>query len=419
MISFNKFIYIIMTQKLHKKLILLAFFSIGLITGNAQTTNSGTGSGGGGTNNSHFGAYSGEDDIYEYNSFFGYGSGKDVTAGNENSFFGAFAGRFNAGNQNCFFGYGAGRDNSTGGSNCFFGFLSGTTNSTGQDNCMFGRQTGYSNQGSWNVFIGNYSGYYNTGSSNTFSGYDCGTHNTSGNNNVFSGTNCGTTNTTGSYNVLSGANAGSSNVSGSNNIYIGYRAGGDNTTGNYNVMVGNDAGKQNNGSGNVFLGRAAANFTNTLSNTLYIENSNATIPLIYGDFSSDQVGINTNDIPSGYAFAVKGKIITEELKVQLYANWPDYVFSPSYSLKPLKVLEAEIKQHGHLPEIPSAQEIEANGGFELGDMNAKLLKKIEELTLYSIDLEKKVDALQSQNDQLKKDFQNQIIEIKAAIQKLK
>ncbi|MBO9596026.1 MAG: hypothetical protein J7599_24195 [Niabella sp.] len=98
--------------------------------------------------------------------------------------------------------------------------------------------------------------------------------------------------------------------------------------------------------------------------------------------------------PSGYKFAVAGKAIMEEVKVKLQASgWPDYVFKPSYRLMPLKKVERFIRENGHLPEVPSAKQIEQNG-VEVGANQAVLLKKIEELTLYIIDQQKQITQLQ-------------------------
>jgi len=96
------------------------------------------------------------------------------------------------------------------------------------------------------------------------------------------------------------------------------------------------------------------------------------------------------DVPSGYMLAVGGKIISEEINVQLKANWPDYVFTPSYNLLSLEDVKQHIEEKGHLPNVPSATEVEENG-IELGAMNAKLLEKIEELTLYVIGLKQEKD----------------------------
>ncbi|MES2457428.1 MAG: hypothetical protein V4594_17865 [Bacteroidota bacterium] len=91
--------------------------------------------------------------------------------------------------------------------------------------------------------------------------------------------------------------------------------------------------------------------------------------------------------------SVKGKIRAQEIKVEA-ANWPDFVFAKNYELPSLKEIENHIKQNGHLHGIPSAAEV-AKDGIELGEMNKKLLQKIEELTLYLIEKDKEVKSLQS------------------------
>ncbi len=113
------------------------------------------------------------------------------------------------------------------------------------------------------------------------------------------------------------------------------------------------------------------------------------------------VGIGT-DQTFGYKLAVNGSLISRnDVRVtQAGVSWPDYVFTPSYRLKPLFVLEQEIDSIGHLPEIPSALEVEENG-LSLPQMDALLLKKVEELTLYTIDQQKQIEALKKQNDELK------------------
>jgi hypothetical protein len=84
----------------------------------------------------------------------------------------------------------------------------------------------------------------------------------------------------------------------------------------------------------------------------------------------------------------------EELRVQLRANWPDYVFNNNYKLLPLAELKKFIQQNNHLPNIPKASVIEKEG-IEVGDMQKKMMEKIEELTLYILDLQKQVDELKS------------------------
>ena len=88
--------------------------------------------------------------------------------------------------------------------------------------------------------------------------------------------------------------------------------------------------------------------------------------------------------------------------MQLQTSWPDYVFSKEYELPSLEAVEKQIVEKKHLSVIPSAKEIEENGGFELGDMNKRLLKKIEELTLYTIQQEKKINNQQEKLQLLEK-----------------
>ena len=97
-------------------------------------------------------------------------------------------------------------------------------------------------------------------------------------------------------------------------------------------------------------------------------------------------------IRRGYRLAVDGKAIMEEVKVELSGSWPDYVFSPDYNLRSLEETETFIQENHHLPEIPSAAEIEAEG-LALGERNALLLKKIEELTLHTIKQQKLIEEL--------------------------
>ena len=91
------------------------------------------------------------------------------------------------------------------------------------------------------------------------------------------------------------------------------------------------------------------------------------------------------------ALEVNGAIRSKEVLVEV-TNWSDFVFDKDYDLMTLNEVESYIKENGHLPDVPSAKEIKANG-VEVGEMNAILLQKIEELTLYIIELEKKIEKL--------------------------
>lgn len=104
------------------------------------------------------------------------------------------------------------------------------------------------------------------------------------------------------------------------------------------------------------------------------------------------------DFVSGYRLKVNGRIRAKEVKVD--ASWSDFVFEPGYDLKPLDELEKAIQSEGHLPGIPTASEVEAHG-VSVGEMDAKLLQKVEELTLYVIALDKKNRALEHELEQVK------------------
>ena len=110
--------------------------------------------------------------------------------------------------------------------------------------------------------------------------------------------------------------------------------------------------------------------------------------------NSGNIGIGTST-PNA-KLAVNGNIRAHEIKVET-ANWPDYVFSKFFQLPTLREMETHIKEKGHLLGIPSAEEVKSKG-VDLGDMNAKLLQKIEELTLHLIEKEKQMEI---QNDRIK------------------
>lgn len=109
--------------------------------------------------------------------------------------------------------------------------------------------------------------------------------------------------------------------------------------------------------------------------------------------TSGNVGIGIVDT-KGYKLAINGSAIAESVTVKMHTDWPDYVFDQSYKQRSLVELEEFIKKNKHLPEIPKASEVSKNG-IELGEMNAKLLKKIEELTLILIEQNKRIDKLEA------------------------
>jgi hypothetical protein len=106
------------------------------------------------------------------------------------------------------------------------------------------------------------------------------------------------------------------------------------------------------------------------------------------------VGVNTLNT-AGYKFAVAGTAVFTEAVVKLQANWPDYVFHSNYHLPSLSSVAAYIKANNHLPGLPSSAEV-AEKGIDLGATQAKLLEKIEQLTLYVIDLKKENEEIRAQ-----------------------
>ncbi len=100
------------------------------------------------------------------------------------------------------------------------------------------------------------------------------------------------------------------------------------------------------------------------------------------------------------SLAVNGTLTAKRLKLS-QTGWPDYVFDTSYRLLPISRLERYIKDNNHLPGIPSAGEVEEKG-VDVGDNQAVLLKKVEELTLYIIEQNKEITSLKEEVEDLKK-----------------
>ncbi len=101
---------------------------------------------------------------------------------------------------------------------------------------------------------------------------------------------------------------------------------------------------------------------------------------------NSSVGIGTSNTYT-YSLAVNGSAIFTQVVVKPFSAWPDYVFQPAYQLPSLYSVSQYIQANHHLPEMPSADSVEKNG-LDLGSAQAKLLKKIEELTLYMIDADR-------------------------------
>ena len=115
----------------------------------------------------------------------------------------------------------------------------------------------------------------------------------------------------------------------------------------------------------------------------------------FGSSGKTYMSIGKDPITQKSLLIVDGTIHAKEVIVDLNTDLADYVFHPSYSLMPLHEVEQYVKTNSHLPEIPSAVEVSKNG-MSIGEMQNKLLQKIEELTLYVIEQDKKIETQSAQ-----------------------
>lgn len=121
------------------------------------------------------------------------------------------------------------------------------------------------------------------------------------------------------------------------------------------------------------------------------KNSGTDTNLLVIDRATNSVGIGTQS-PGAYKLAVNGKVRAKEIVVE--TGWSDYVFDEGYDLKSLAEVKAFIAENGHLPDVPSADEV-AERGIGVGENQATLLRKIEELTLHVIALEERLAAVET------------------------
>ncbi|WP_229379886.1 beta strand repeat-containing protein [Fibrella forsythiae] len=378
-----------------------------------------------------------------YNVFTGNSAGQNNTTGYANVFTGFWAGYSNStGGQNTFLGYQAGFA-TTSSANTFLGYKAGFSNTSGQYNSFIGVQAGQANTtGSSNYFFGTNSGASNTtGTGNYFLGDNAGGGNTSGGFNIYIGANAGNgRGVNGDNNLAIGFEAGKTNQSGINNTFLGFRADAGAGSLSNATAIGNNAKVTASnslilGSGaNVGIGNTAPTAKLHLtSNTadqsgLRLENLTSASPaaggqskfltvdangnVILGTSGSGRIGANElwstsgeylhnanaggvvigqgiDKLPLDYNLFVSKGILTERVKVAVKntSEWSDKVFAPTYQLQPLAEVASYITLHQHLPGVPSAQEMVERGN-DLHQTDTKLLEKIEELTLYSIQLEK-------------------------------
>jgi hypothetical protein len=147
--------------------------------------------------------------------------------------------------------------------------------------------------------------------------------------------------------------------------------------------------------------------TNGVASTLFFQHKGGNVRIGDGDFSSGlrlgvtgdaivtgNLRVGMQPLPAGYTFGVDGKIICTEVMVRLVPSWPDYVFDKGYKLRNIYELDHYISTHKHLPGIPKAAEVEK--GLSLGEMQKLQMEKIEELTLYIIQLKRELDELRAE-----------------------
>jgi hypothetical protein len=377
------------------------------------------------------------------NVFLGNRTGSQNTTGSLNVFSGSQAGFTNTtGSSNVFVGDRAGFLNTIGGSNTFIGNLAGYNNISGQANMFLGPQAGSnSTTGNYNVFLGNASGNANTtGSDNTALGAGSASQNTTGVRNTFIGEYAGFNSQTGNENTFIGfgTKAGNTNptnlnnataiganamVSQSNSIVLGAGA---------NVGIGTSAPQNKLEVTQGTANQSGLRLTNLTSNSpasalnrtkfltvnelgdVILASSNGSARLgaelweANGSFLKNLnqagviIGSNVSKTPAGYKLFVEDGILTEKVKVAVKSSsdWSDYVFDANYRLKTLPEVEQYINANKHLPGVPSAKEMVEQGN-DLHKTDAKLLEKIEELTLYMINVQKRVTDLEQENKELK------------------
>lgn len=311
----------------------------------------------------------------------------------------------------------------------------GSYNETGNGNSFIGCNAGSLNRtGSYNSFMGYYAGDSNSsGNYNSFIGYDAGAHNGDGNFNSFLGSYAGFGNLNGNQNTFVGYNAGGGSKSGSNNTFLGYRAGQNVNTGNNNIIIGPLSGTAiTDGSDNILLGYNSQSEDGLHNATAIGSGSRVAVSnaLILGNGANvgigtsapatrlevvspqaDQSGLRltslTTNSPSALAtdqfltVNQQGDVVKAryQLRISDVSQWSDRVFSPTYQLRPLSQVATYVRQQRHLPGVPSAEQVQREG-VDLVKMNSLLLEKVEELTLYSIEQQKRIDKLERAVEEL-------------------
>jgi hypothetical protein len=368
------------------------------------------------------------------------------TTGNENTYLGYYAGYSLSGNQNVAIGVNAGfggglgsdLERSKGSYNIYVGASAGYKGYTNNSNhnVLIGDSAGYNNIVPGNVMLGSKAGYTNqTGQKSTFLGYQSG-FNAVADSNTFVGYQAGYTTTTGTGNTFFGTASGKGNSTGNHNTFVGNGAGPGSANTDDNVYIGYNTGNHANGSRNTFLGANADAIAQNLHNAtaigagaqvavsnavslgkdanVGIGTSAPTTRLEVNSGTDHESGVRlsrmTADSPTQLTTTEKvltvnktGQLILAQagrFSVKTEADWSDKVFAADYKLKSLHEVAHYIHQYKHLPGVPSAEEV-VKQGVNIGKMQATLLEKVEELTLYSIQLKKISQQQQAEIHELK------------------
>ncbi|MES2794784.1 MAG: TMF family protein [Bacteroidota bacterium] len=367
------------------------------------------------------------------NTFVGIISGNLSTIGDYNTFVGGASGRSSTGSFNASLGANSLANNIGGNYNTAAGYDAGRNN-TGTSNLMMGTSAGFGNTGNSNVFLGTSSGTVNTGTGNVFAGFQSGINNTSGLGNLYLG-----------------AYAGSASPSRQRGTAIGYQS----------KVEQDDAvilGQWDNLSVKIGIGTAAPTdklhvngtvrfqglptdapggtavqylvadatgkvylYTGTAPARLGVDENNISVagsPIgssfnenwtLKNDYLINKnkrgiiIGQGITSMPLGYGMYVSDGILTEKVKVAIKNSndWADYVFNKDYKKLTLTEVEKYINTNKHLPNIPSAAEMAIEGN-DLHKTDVKLLEKIEELTLYMIEMKKENAQMKRQINSLKR-----------------
>jgi trimeric autotransporter adhesin len=333
------------------------------------------------------------------NTFFGFNAGYATGAtatSSQNAYFGANAGvNSTAACCNTFAGASAGVFNTFGGSNTFLGQAAGGNNRTGNQNIMIGVGSGYDGIGTtpknsnYNVLIGNYTGINNVGDFNVTMGYAAAQFNTTGGGNISIGgyANGHTASTTNNNCTFLGTQSGTwsgtnhaAPTAVANNLInataIGYQA---------QVTISNA----------LTLGGVGANAVKVgigLNNPAYPLDIKGVVNMRVA-YNEPSMKINDRDF---MGVGEEGEFWVSNFKMR-YQNenqWSDKVFEKNYKLLTINELEHFISKNNHLPNIPSASEV-VKKGVDNAEMTAKLLEKIEEMSLYIIQLEKRLSQVEN------------------------